>query len=287
MSNFYFIESYAHCTVWCSVVLCLKMHTWWSNRMNCRCNETFWTTRPIPFQLGCCKWPRSLSWVFINFGIIFNSSLGVLVWLVFFFFFSFCRVSGLQAMSTNPLFATKKRDVSMLYGTSCVNANSSAEPVRVYPPCNGQISCPPSKRLRSANASKGKAMDEVFGDNEDFTADDLEEIDILASQAFTQDSSSVNLHFNRNQGKVLSDNEQSTSTFPQIHRPTPHRPERVVTSMFTWLPFEILHVHYHVLDFFFLPVHIFFFSFLIIRIRTEIQLFPKNLLNSYFINNRK
>ncbi|XP_040215588.1 ATR-interacting protein isoform X2 [Rana temporaria] len=133
-------------------------------------------------------------------------------------------------MSTNPLFATKKRDISMLYGTSCVNANSSAEPVRVYPPCNGQISCPPSKRLRSANASKGKAMDEVFGDNEDFTADDLEEIDILASQAFTQDSSSVNLHFNRNQGKVLSDNQQSTSTFPPIHRPTPHRPERVVTN---------------------------------------------------------
>ncbi|XP_073448849.1 ATR-interacting protein isoform X1 [Aquarana catesbeiana] len=138
-------------------------------------------------------------------------------------------------MSTNPLFATKKRDISMLYGARCVNANSSAEPVRVYPPRNGQSSCPPSKRLRLANASKGKAMDEVFGDNEDFTADDLEEIDILASQAFTQDSRSVNLHFNRNQGKVLSDRQQSTSTFPQIHRPTPHRltphrPEGVVTN---------------------------------------------------------
>ncbi|XP_077308668.1 ATR-interacting protein isoform X3 [Lithobates pipiens] len=134
-------------------------------------------------------------------------------------------------MSTNPLFPTKKRDISMLYGTSCVNANPSAEPVqRVYPPCNGQRSCPPSKRLRSANASKGKAMDEIFGDNEDFTADDLEEIDILASQAFTQDSSSINLHFNRNQGKVLSDNQQSTSTFPQIHRPPLHRPEGVVTN---------------------------------------------------------
>ncbi|XP_053724853.1 ATR-interacting protein isoform X1 [Synchiropus splendidus] len=51
---------------------------------------------------------------------------------------------------------------------------------------------PPTKRLRGLNHEVPKldAFDDSFGDDGDFTQDDLDEIDIIASQAFT--SSSVN-----------------------------------------------------------------------------------------------
>ncbi|KAM5148250.1 ATR-interacting protein [Mantella aurantiaca] len=131
-------------------------------------------------------------------------------------------------MTANPLFATKKRDFSMLYGVSCINADAvSVTAHQIYPTCNDQEDCPPSKRHRPANASKSKVMDDVFGDNEDFTADDLEEIDILASQAYTQDSNSVNPNSNRNRSHALSDKKRSKSQTPKA---APHKPERVVSN---------------------------------------------------------
>ncbi|KAM7401699.1 hypothetical protein PAMP_016994 [Pampus punctatissimus] len=47
------------------------------------------------------------------------------------------------------------------------------------------MNCPPTKRLRGLNQDKvtAVAFDDSFGDDEDFTQDDLDEIDILASQA--------------------------------------------------------------------------------------------------------
>lgn len=44
------------------------------------------------------------------------------------------------------------------------------------------MNCPPTKRLRVEAAL---AIDDPFADDEDFTQDDLDEIDIIASQAIT------------------------------------------------------------------------------------------------------
>lgn len=49
------------------------------------------------------------------------------------------------------------------------------------------MNCPPTKRLRGLNQDvvTAVAFDDPFGDDEEFTQDDLNEIDIIASQAFT------------------------------------------------------------------------------------------------------
>lgn len=47
------------------------------------------------------------------------------------------------------------------------------------------MNCPPTKRQRRLN-DDAMTSDDPFGDDEDFTQDDLDEIDILASQAFPQ-----------------------------------------------------------------------------------------------------
>ncbi|XP_075039132.1 ATR-interacting protein [Mixophyes fleayi] len=127
-------------------------------------------------------------------------------------------------MSAKILFATKKRDISMLYSASRVSANSTSEtPRSVHNPCYDQGWHPPSKRHRLVNGTK--AMEDIFGDGEDFTADDLEEIDILATQAFTQKTEAVNAHKNQAQGNVLS-SKQSTSNFLQPQRPALQRQGR-------------------------------------------------------------
>lgn len=46
---------------------------------------------------------------------------------------------------------------------------------------------PPSKRHRGSH-NEDVAGTDTFGDDEDFTQDDLEEIDIIASQAITRDA---------------------------------------------------------------------------------------------------
>ncbi|XP_078804024.1 ATR-interacting protein isoform X3 [Oryzias latipes] len=47
------------------------------------------------------------------------------------------------------------------------------------------MSCPPSKRLRGSNPDALTSHGDPFGDEEEFTQDDLDEIDIIASQAVT------------------------------------------------------------------------------------------------------
>ncbi|XP_074139130.1 ATR-interacting protein isoform X2 [Sminthopsis crassicaudata] len=45
---------------------------------------------------------------------------------------------------------------------------------------------PPTKRSKSLDSTEPPDAEDAFGDHEEFTADDLEEIDIIASQALTQ-----------------------------------------------------------------------------------------------------
>ncbi|XP_076601444.1 ATR-interacting protein isoform X2 [Chaetodon auriga] len=54
------------------------------------------------------------------------------------------------------------------------------------------MNCPPTKRLRGLNHNVETAMafDDPFGDDDDFTQDDLNEIDIIASQAITSATAS-------------------------------------------------------------------------------------------------
>lgn len=58
--------------------------------------------------------------------------------------------------------------------------------------CFHRMNYPPTKRLRGLNQdiATGTAFDDPFGDDDSFTQDDLDEIDIVASQAFTTATSS-------------------------------------------------------------------------------------------------
>lgn len=49
------------------------------------------------------------------------------------------------------------------------------------------MTCPPTKRLRGLDHDEAMQMafDDPFGDDEAFTQDDLDEIDIISSQAIT------------------------------------------------------------------------------------------------------
>ncbi|XP_073405666.1 ATR-interacting protein isoform X2 [Dendrobates tinctorius] len=140
--------------------------------------------------------------------------------------------SGWQSMSINPLFTTKKRDLSVLYSANQVRANSSsATHQSVHSPFNDQGTYPPSKRYCSS-VTVFNAMEDVFGEGEDFTADDLEEIDIIASQAYTQDLGTASIHGNHVQGNAILNNRQ-TSTFIQPERPAPPKRGRVALNSFT------------------------------------------------------
>lgn len=52
------------------------------------------------------------------------------------------------------------------------------------------MNCRPSKRPRRLNDDLAQPSDDPFGDDEDFTQDDLDEIDVIASQAFPQGTTS-------------------------------------------------------------------------------------------------
>lgn len=56
-----------------------------------------------------------------------------------------------------------------------------------------RMNYPPTKRLRGVNQdiTTGSTFDDPFGDDDAFSQDDLAEIDILASQAFTSKSRSA------------------------------------------------------------------------------------------------
>lgn len=90
-------------------------------------------------------------------------------------------------MSVNPLFGNKKRNSSMLYGQAPLATSSSVFQIPSSRVGNHKGVFPPSKRYKSDESTEATALDDPFGENEDFTVDDLEEIDILATQALTEE----------------------------------------------------------------------------------------------------
>ncbi|XP_029455255.1 ATR-interacting protein [Rhinatrema bivittatum] len=110
-------------------------------------------------------------------------------------------------MSVNPLVGNKRRNSSILYGGHQRQAASSSPAFqgscsRGYTRGCGE-SFPPNKRYRSIEAAELKAVEDPFGDTEDFTADDLEEIEILATQALTQNTSPVTDPKRNEKSKIL------------------------------------------------------------------------------------
>ncbi|XP_039403778.1 ATR-interacting protein isoform X3 [Mauremys reevesii] len=95
----------------------------------------------------------------------------------------------LYRMSVNSLFGNKKRNSSILYGVdqAQIMASSSVYRESTSRGCIGNHGdgFPPNKRYKSFE-SKSKQTEDPFGDSDDFTADDLEEIDVIASQALSQ-----------------------------------------------------------------------------------------------------
>lgn len=94
-------------------------------------------------------------------------------------------------MSVNNFFGNKKRNSSILY---------DVDQTKITSPLQRSIShnnignhgegFPPNKRYKSVVSSKCKETEDPFGDNDDFTVDDLKEIDVISSQALTLDVSS-------------------------------------------------------------------------------------------------
>ncbi|XP_067907999.1 ATR-interacting protein isoform X2 [Heterodontus francisci] len=98
-------------------------------------------------------------------------------------------------MSSNSLFvnSAKKRNSSIIYSmeglppeipVSTFSGFSNRGKKNVSRDCEG---FPPNKRHKGEQAKDRRTNEDPFGDNEDFTADDLEELDILASQVLIQD----------------------------------------------------------------------------------------------------
>ncbi|XP_023375323.1 ATR-interacting protein isoform X1 [Otolemur garnettii] len=71
-------------------------------------------------------------------------------------------------------------------GTSAPGTRRRSEPLAPRPGPLPGTGCPPSKRARGAPAAAAPDPEDPFGAHEDFTADDLEELDSLASQALSQ-----------------------------------------------------------------------------------------------------
>uniref|UniRef100_UPI00398EA906 ATR-interacting protein isoform X2 n=1 Tax=Pristiophorus japonicus TaxID=55135 RepID=UPI00398EA906 len=103
-------------------------------------------------------------------------------------------------MSSNSVFvnSAKKRNSSIIYSmeklpteipVSTFSGLSNRGKKNVSHDSEG---FPPNKRHKGEQAKATRANEDPFGDNEDFTADDLEELDILASQVIIEDVKLVN-----------------------------------------------------------------------------------------------
>ncbi|KAG9470321.1 hypothetical protein GDO78_018169 [Eleutherodactylus coqui] len=121
-------------------------------------------------------------------------------------------------MSINLLLAAKKRDLSALYPVNRFNDSSHPAVYQcVHSSCCDQGKYPPSKRYCSVNITESKAMEDSFADGEEFTAEDLEEIDIIASQAYTQDPGTPNSRTNHVQSNVIDDDNSATDVLRAQH----------------------------------------------------------------------
>ncbi|XP_072438191.1 ATR-interacting protein isoform X1 [Chiloscyllium punctatum] len=100
-------------------------------------------------------------------------------------------------MSSNILFtnSAKKRNTSIIYSVERMSSEISVSNLaglsnrgkkNINSDCEG---FPPNKRHKAEKDIRSN--EDPFGDNEDFTADDLEELDILASQVLSQNAMPV------------------------------------------------------------------------------------------------
>uniref|UniRef100_A0A0F7ZAN0 ATR-interacting protein-like n=1 Tax=Crotalus adamanteus TaxID=8729 RepID=A0A0F7ZAN0_CROAD len=120
-------------------------------------------------------------------------------------------------MSVNNFFGNKKRNSSILYDVDQTKITSSSSPLQRSMSHNNignhSEGFPPNKRYKSVVLPKCKETENPFGDNDDFTVDDLKEIDIIASQALTPDVSSETNLFKTEQNAQLSVFPSSTNQF--------------------------------------------------------------------------
>ncbi|XP_026580415.1 ATR-interacting protein [Pseudonaja textilis] len=94
-------------------------------------------------------------------------------------------------MSVNNFFGNKKRNSSILYDVDQTKITSPLQRSMSHNNIgNNGEGFPPNKRYKSVVSSKCKETEDPFGDNDDFSVDDLKEIDIIASQALAPDVSS-------------------------------------------------------------------------------------------------
>uniref|UniRef100_F7A021 ATR interacting protein n=1 Tax=Xenopus tropicalis TaxID=8364 RepID=F7A021_XENTR len=157
--------------------------------------------------------------------------------LILLFFFNH-RTFYWCIMSVNPLFANKKRESSILYNTACAQVGSSLSiPQGAQSTSYDRSRYPPPKRHRAANVDY-KAMDDPFDDNEDFTADDLEEIDILASQAYTQDTGSTSIQ------KTFINNQPAYTLNATKPHSLSHRSEKEFHKDKYAVELEVLQAHH-------------------------------------------
>ncbi|XP_077181856.1 ATR-interacting protein isoform X2 [Paroedura picta] len=124
-------------------------------------------------------------------------------------------------MSVKPLFGNKKRNNSLLYDMDPRKVPASTSfhgAINRSNIGNHGDGFPPNKRYKSLVPNEQKEMEDPFGDNDDFTADDLEEIDIIATQALTQDFSlqtDVKSEWNARQSSPLNNTNKPSSQVKQ------------------------------------------------------------------------
>ncbi|XP_062826083.1 ATR-interacting protein isoform X2 [Anolis carolinensis] len=124
-------------------------------------------------------------------------------------------------MSVNHLFGNKKRNSSILYGVDQARVTASTSsfqrPTSQSNTENHGDGFPPNKRYKTLATSGHKEMEDPFQDSDDFTADDLEEMDIIASQALTENVSVNTTASRAEQNRELSSLSKSiTNTADHI-----------------------------------------------------------------------
>ncbi|XP_062977257.1 ATR-interacting protein isoform X2 [Elgaria multicarinata webbii] len=132
-------------------------------------------------------------------------------------------------MSVNNFFGNKKRNSSILYDVDQAKVTASSSFLQKTTSRsnvgNHGDGFPPNKRYKSLAANECKEMEDPFEDS-DFTADDLEEIDIIASQALTQNVTLKTNALRTGQNTELSSAPNSTFGAPDHRNSTEETPSK-------------------------------------------------------------
>ncbi|KAF7249863.1 ATR-interacting protein, partial [Varanus komodoensis] len=128
-----------------------------------------------------------------------------------------------QRMSVNHFLGNKKRNSSILYHVDQAKVTTSPSSLQratnqSHVGNHGE-GFPPNKRYKSFAAAECKEMEDPFADSDDFTADDLEEIDIIATQAMAEKVSFETNTWRTGQNTELSSIVNSTFKVPNHMKP--------------------------------------------------------------------